>query len=159
MRRLEIRKTSKNSLCYWYKFRNPLRVVINFLIIWVCKWLPSLRAKRFFYRLIGVRVGRDVSIALGVQLDIFFPDLIEIGENSILGYNATILCHEFLVGEFRKGKVVIGKNVVIGANSTVLPGVVIGNDSKIAAMSLVNKDIDEKSFVGGVPAKRIGKNS
>ncbi|GBE54886.1 putative lipopolysaccharide biosynthesis O-acetyl transferase WbbJ [archaeon BMS3Bbin15] len=42
---------------------------------------------------------------------------------------------------------------MIRANSTVLPGVEIGDNSKISAMSLVNRDIPEGAFAGGVPIK------
>ena len=155
MRKQEVVRTRKNSLSYWYEFRNPLRVCLNYSIIRLCKWLPSMMLKRGLYRLIGVKVGKDVSVGLDVQLDIFFPDMIEIGDNSLIGYNVTILCHEFLVKEFRKAPVKIGKNVMIGANSTVLSGVTIGDNSVISAMSLVNKDIPKNSFVGGIPAKVI----
>jgi len=155
MRDIIVIKTEKNSLLYWYKFKNPLKVMLNFIVIDVCKILPSLSIKRFLFRLIGVKVGRDVSFGLNAQLDIFFPELIDIGDNSIIGYNTTILCHEFLVEEFRKGPVKIGKNVLIGANTTILPGIIIGNNSRISAMSLVNEDVEANSFVGGVPIRKI----
>ena len=155
MRDIIVIKTEKNSLLYWYKFKNPLKVMLNFIVIDVCKILPSLSIKRFLFRLIGVKVGGDVSFGLNAQLDIFFPELIDIGDNSIIGYNTTILCHEFLVEEFRKGPVKIGKNVLIGANTTILPGIIIGNNSRISAMSLVNEDVEANSFVGGVPIRKI----
>ena len=155
MRNLTVIKTEKNSLLYWHKFRNPLRVMLNFIVIEICKTLPSLSIKRFLLGLIGVKAGKYVSFGLNAQLDIFFPELIEIGDNSIIGYNTTVLCHEFLVEEFRKGPVKIGKNVLIGSNTTILPGVVIGDNSKISAMSLVNKDVEANSFYGGIPIRKI----
>ena len=89
------------------------------------------------------------------MFDIFFPEMVEIDDNSILGYNSTILCHEYLVNEWRKGKVKIGKNVMIGANVTVLPGVIIEDGAVVSACSLVNMDVPENSVVGGVPIKRL----
>jgi acetyltransferase-like isoleucine patch superfamily enzyme len=156
-RRLEVirYKGKGNSLQKWYHYRNPLRVIVNFLVIWFCKYLPSLRIKNWFYRRVGIKIGKHVSVGLAVTFDIFFPDMIEIGDNSIIGYNATILCHEFLIKELRKGKVKIGKNVLIGANSTILAGVSIGDESSVSAMSLVNSDIPKNSFYGGVPANPL----
>ena len=90
-----------------------------------------------------------------VMFDIFFPELIEIGDNTIIGYNSTILAHEYMVKEWGKGKVKIGRDVTIGANVTVLPGIIIGDGATVSACSLVNKDIPDNSFVGGVPVKQL----
>jgi len=107
------------------------------------------------YRLIGVRIGKDASIGLMAMFDIFFPELIEIGENSVVGYNVTLLAHEYLVDECRTGRIKIGKNVMIGANSTILAGVNIGDGAIISACSLVNRDVRCDAFVGGVPIKDL----
>jgi acetyltransferase-like isoleucine patch superfamily enzyme len=45
------------------------------------------------------------------------------------------------------------QNVFIGANSTILHGVKIGEESLVAACSLVIDDVPERTVVGGVPAK------
>ncbi len=156
MRRLSVHKVQgRNSMRSWYKIKNPLRVSLNFIVIYLCRFLPSLSLKNFLYRSIGMKVGKDVSVGLMVMFDIFFPELIEIGENSVIGYNATILAHEYLVEEWRSGKVKIGKNVMIGANSTVLAGVEIGDRAVVSAASLVNRDVASCAFVGGVPAREI----
>lgn len=114
---------------------------------------PSLRLKILLYKAMGIKIGNKVSVGLEVTMDIFFPQLIEIGDNTIIGYNTTILCHEYLQKEYRIGKVIIGKNVTIGANTTILPGIKIEDNSVISAHSLVNKDVS--GFVGGVPAKPL----
>ncbi|VVB59443.1 2,3,4,5-tetrahydropyridine-2,6-dicarboxylate N-acetyltransferase [uncultured archaeon] len=155
MRRLTFFPTEKNSLHYWTHFKNPLVVTRNFIVIEFCKYVPSMAVRRAFLRLIGIKIGRDTSGALGVQLDIFFPEKIEIGDNTIIGYHSTILCHEFLVPGLRTGHVKIGNNVLVGANSTILAGVAVGDSATISAMSLVNKDVKAGDFVGGVPARRL----
>ena len=53
--------------------------------------------------------------------------------------------------------VYIGKQCWIAANSTILKGVTIGDESVVGAMSLVNKDIPAKVLAAGVPAKVIRK--
>jgi len=49
--------------------------------------------------------------------------------------------------------IAIGSNVWIGANSTILPGVTIGDDAVIAAGAVVCGDVLPRTVVGGVPAK------
>lgn len=147
--------SSTNPLRRWYIYRNPLRVALNFVVIYSCRYMPSLRIKNLLYRLIGIKVGKKVSVGLGVVFDIFFPELIELGDNSVIGFDSAILTHEFLVDEFRKGRVKVGKNVLVGARSLILPGVEVGDNAKISAMSLVNDNVASNSFVGGIPIREI----
>lgn len=98
-----------------------------------------------------MKVGDTTSFALMVMVDVFFPEKISIGNNSIIGYNTTILTHEYLIKEYRLGEVKIGSNVMIGANCTILPGVTIGDHAVVAAGSVVHKDVAPYSFVGGNP--------
>ncbi|HBV99093.1 MAG: acetyltransferase [Peptococcaceae bacterium BICA1-7] len=147
--------SGKNSLCKWYKAVNPVRVTLNFIVIYLCKYIPLLSLKRVLYRMIGVKVGRDVSFGLASMIDIFFPELITVGDNCVIGYNSTILCHEFLIREYRTGEVVIGRDVVLGANSTILAGVRIGDGAMVGAGALVNRDVPPGVLVAGVPAVAV----
>ncbi len=144
------------SLRQWKKVRHPLRVLFNYLVITVCKFLPDIEFKNRLYRRLGMKIGKNVRIH-GANLDVFFPELIEIGDNCTIGAYTTILTHEFLNGHYRKGKIRIGSNVLIGAMTLILPGVTIGDDSIVSAYSLVNKNVKPGSFVGGVPVREIGK--
>lgn len=156
MRRVERHRTEPiNSLWFWYKTVNPLRAVFNFIVIYTARFVPFLPLKNSMYRITGMKVGKNVSIGLMAMFDIFFPELIEIGDNTIIGYNSTILAHEYMVKEWGKGKVVIGKDVTIGTNVTILPGVIIGNGSTVSACSLVNRDVPDYAFVGGIPIKPL----
>jgi acetyltransferase-like isoleucine patch superfamily enzyme len=134
------------------------RVARNFVVIYLCRYLPSLRAKNMLYRSLGVRVGPRTAAGLSATLDIFFPELITIGDNTIVGYDSVILTHEYLRDELRTGPVVVGRDVVIGAGCTVLPGVVIGDGAVVSAHSLVNKDVAPDAVVGGVPARPLKEN-
>lgn len=142
-----------NSLQYWPKFVPWWRVVWNFICIYLAKYSPSLGLKSFLYRLTGAKIGKNVSVGLAVVLDIFYPQLITIEDNAIVGFNSVILCHEFLVHEARIGPVVIGRDVMIGANSTILAGVTIGAGTEVSAMSLINTDLPPGVLAGGVPVK------
>lgn len=148
----------RNSLVLWHKTVSVWKVLRNGVFILLARHSPSLALKRWLLRLIGMQVGAHVSFAWQVTPDLFFPELIRVGDNTIVGYNTTILAHEYLLTEWRTGPVVIGSNVTIGANCTILPGVVIGDGATISAMSLVNKDVAPGEKVGGVPIRSLNNN-
>ena len=83
--------------------------------------------------------------------DIFYPEKIKIGKNVIIGYNTTLLTHEFLTDALRVGEIEIGDDTMIGANVTILPGVKIGARTKIGAGSVVSKDIPNDVIAYGKP--------
>ena len=55
----------------------------------------------------------------------------------------------------RTAPVVIGNNVWIGGGAILLPGITIGDNVVIGAGSVVTKDIPDRTFAAGVPAKVI----
>ena len=156
MRRTIAHKCEGNSLHLWWRVRNPLRVCINFLLIYAARYAPSLSLKRLLLRAAGARVEGGAAFGLGSVVDIFFPENITVGRDAIIGYNTVLLGHEFLQGEWRTGKVEVGARAMLGANCTVLPGVKVGDDASVSAMSLVNCDIPAGQIWGGVPARKIG---
>ena len=148
-----------NSLGHWTSARHPLRVAINYVVVWLVRISPSLRLKRWLLRRIGVTVGTGVSWGLEATPDVFWPDLITVKDHVIVGYDATILCHEFLQDEYRTGEVVVGERAMIGAGAILLPGVEIGEGASVAANSLVTRDVPPGATVAGVPAEPMGNSS
>jgi acetyltransferase-like isoleucine patch superfamily enzyme len=142
------------SMRRWKEVRSRKKVLKNFLIIKACKLLPDSEWKNRIYRKTGMKIGKSVSL-FGSNFDIFFPELIEIGDRSVIGNKTAILTHEFSPRGWRKGPVKIGRRVTIGTMSVVLPGVEIGDGATVAAYSLVNKNVEPGTLVGGVPIKRI----
>jgi acetyltransferase-like isoleucine patch superfamily enzyme len=156
--RLQIRPSPgpHNALWYFPQLTGGYaRVARNAAIIQLARYTPSLSLKNALYRLLGMRVAPHSSVGLMVMFDIFFPQDVTLGEDCVIGYNSTILCHEFTRGEWRRGPVVVGAGATIGANCTVLPGVVIGEGATVSAMSLVNRDVPPGAFVGGVPIRAL----
>jgi acetyltransferase-like isoleucine patch superfamily enzyme len=145
-----------NPLWQLYQTVSFWKVMKNFIVIQLARYTPFLSWKNWLYRtFLGMEVGDKSAVALMVMMDIMFPELIKIGRNCVIGYNTTILAHEYLVDEYRLGEVKIGDGVLIGANSTILPGVEIGDGAIIAAGTVVHKDVPPRVFVGGNPMNII----
>lgn len=145
-----------NSLWHIYKTVPFFKVMKNFIIIQIARYTPFLPMKNWLYRnFLRMEVGKQTSFALMVMPDIMFPEKIKVGSNSVIGYNTTLLAHEYLIDEYRIGEVVIGDRVMIGANTTILPGIEIGDGAIVSAGTLVHKDVPEGSFVGGNPMRVI----
>lgn len=157
MRRTERYKVDRaNSLWQIYKTVSFWKVMKNFSVIQIARYTPFLGMKIWLYRtFLHMKVGNQTAFALMVMPDIMFPEKISVGRNSVIGYNTTILAHEYLIREYRIGPVEIGNDVLIGANSTILPGVRIGDRAVISAGTLVHKDVEAGTFVGGNPMRVI----
>ncbi|MBO0959039.1 acyltransferase [Neobacillus sp. MM2021_6] len=145
-----------NSLWHVYKTVPFWKVVKNFIVIQLARYTPFLGMKNWLYRtFLKMKVGEHTSFALMVMLDVMFPEKISVGRNTVIGYNTTILAHEYLIKEYRLGLVEIGSEVMIGANSTIMPGITIGDGAIVSAGTLVHKDVPPGYFVGGNPMRVI----
>ncbi len=156
--RLHIARPPGQHSALWYfpQFTGGyLRVARNALVGELARFAPWMPLKNAMYRLLGARVAPHAAIGYKVVFDIFYPEDVTVGEDTIIGYNTTILCHEVTRHEWRRAPVWIGRDVTVGANSTILPGVVIGDGATISAMSLVNRDVPAGAFVGGVPVRLL----
>ena len=106
----------------------------------------------------NIHIGKDVFI----NACCCFQDQggIQIGDGTLIGHQVVLatLNHDF---DPKKRKdiipapIQIGENVWIGSNSVIVGGVTIGDNAIIAAGSVVTKDVDENTVVGGVTAKFI----
>ena len=121
---------------------------------------PSFRVFPPFYTDFGknITVGKNVFINACCH----FQDQVGItlGDNCLVGHNVIFatLNHGFAPEERQSmlpAPIVVGRNVWIGSNSTILQGVTIGDNSIIAAGSVVTKDVPANAIVAGVPARFI----
>lgn len=98
-----------------------------------------------------VKIGNSVTVKSGVQI----WDGITIEDNVFVGPNVTFANDRYPKSRntnYKCENVTVKKGASIGANSTILPGVVIGEYSMIGAGSVVTKDVPEFSVYFGNPA-------
>lgn len=112
------------------------------------------------YEKAKIKIGNNVA----TNNNILFcaANYIEIGEDTLIGQNVTIMDFEAhgieplkrrQIGEI--GKILIGKNVWIGNNVTILKNSSIGNNTIVATGAVVSGVFPANVIIGGVPAKII----
>jgi acetyltransferase-like isoleucine patch superfamily enzyme len=85
---------------------------------------------------------------------------IYIGEGTIWSFNVSIISQDHDINNFNiipeSNPIKIGRECWIGANSTILPGVELGNHTIVGANTVVTKSFPEGNIIiAGTPAKVI----
>lgn len=128
-------------------------------------FLPR-KLRPWLMRRMGCHVGKNAFIGDYVRVDLQHADMIYIGEYAHITSGCRLLCHQrdlknYRVGDnaalcgYRKGEIHIGKGVMVGMESTIMPGVTIGDGAIVGAGSLVVKDVPAWTVAMGVPAKVV----
>jgi acetyltransferase-like isoleucine patch superfamily enzyme len=78
---------------------------------------------------------------------------VTIGEGAQVGSHCSIYSVSTI--DDKEGPVVLAANCKLGAHSVVMPGVTIGVNAVVGAMSFVNSDIPDNCVAYGVPAKVV----
>ncbi len=107
----------------WRNLNLPFRRrFLLLLLVGISFFLKGTPGKNKFYRWMGVHVGKGTEIMQMVWLDHFRPELIFIGENTLLGAFSRLTVHGYEgSGKFRYGLIEIGNNCTIGAGTGIGP--------------------------------------
>lgn len=84
----------------------------------------------------GITIEDDVMVAANAQL---------------ISNNHDLYDHQILTCK----PVRLKRNCWIGAGATILPGITVGENAVVAAGSVVTKDVEDNTVVGGNPARLI----
>ena len=103
----------------------------------------------------NVIVGNRVTIKSGTQLwdGVTIEDDVFVGPNATFGNDLLPRSKKYLKEPI---KTLIQKGASIGANATILPGIVIGQNSMIGAGATVTRSVPAHAIVAGNPARIIG---
>lgn len=165
-------KLERRLAAIWLEF------VTGFLW-WGVGEMPFHHFRRFFYRLAGMKIGKNSTLHMRAR--VYDPRNISIGEDTLIGervvldgrdtltignhvdiatgamiFNSHHDIHDPTFGPIEL-KNTIEDYVFIGPNAIILPGVKIGKGAVVGAGAVVTKDVEPLTIVGGVPAKEIGK--
>lgn len=106
-------------------------------------------------------VGNNVYIGLNCYIGggkVFLDDEVIIGPFcSIVAGNHTLDNNSYRFGKYDYGTISIGRGTWLGSHCVITNNVTIGKGCLIAAGSVVTKNIEDYSIVGGVPAKLLKK--
>jgi acetyltransferase-like isoleucine patch superfamily enzyme len=118
----------------------------------------------------SIRLTRWMGVSVGNGCRIYTarfgsePWLIEIGDRVTVTAGVSFITHDgatWLARDARGrryhyARIKIGSDVFVGLNSTIMPGVQIGNRVIVAAGSVVTRSVPDGVVVGGNPARIIG---
>lgn len=107
--------------------------------------------------LVGTNVIIDGNVSIGnnvsIQGNVYIPTHVTIEDNVFIGPCAVLANDKYPIrGEYHPEGPVIRKGASIGANSTLVPGIEIGEGAMVAAGALVTKDVPPWKLALGCPA-------
>ncbi len=108
---------------------------------WVVQHVDTFR--------LGYKTDIGAFTYINAKKGVVVEDYVQIGSHCSIYSVSTI--------DDKKGKIVLKKNCKIGSHSVIMPGVTVGENAVVGAMSFVNRDIPENSVAVGVPVKVIKK--
>lgn len=128
--------------------------LVNLAKILILQHLLGMPILATFYRLMGMRIGRNVVLNSCNLADF---DLVEIGDDSFVGGDAVVIGHAGEKGLLKLRPVRIGHGCTVGQSSVVFPGAVMEDKSVLGALSLLPKGkvLPEGTVWGGNPLQEI----
>jgi len=96
---------------------------------------------------LGYKTDIGAFTYINAKYNVVVEDYVQIGSHCSIYSVSTI--------DKKHGKVVLKKNCKVGSHSIIMPGITIGENSIIGAMSFVNNDIPDNVVAFGVPAHII----
>jgi acetyltransferase-like isoleucine patch superfamily enzyme len=110
-----------------------------------------------------IRLGKNVWYQLAASGGCYIQgnNGIEIGDDTLIAAGVKIISANHSLRDYSKHEpaepVRIGKRCWLGVNSTILPGIQLGDEVIVGAGSVVTRSFESRSIIAGVPARLIRK--
>jgi acetyltransferase-like isoleucine patch superfamily enzyme len=102
----------------------------------------------------GFKLGYETDIGaftyINARFGVHLEEGVQVGSHCSIYSISTI--------DKKTGPVLLKKNSRIGAHSTIMPGVIIGENAVVGAHSFVTKDIPDNAMAFGVPARIVNND-
>lgn len=168
---------------YYSNKEHILRQIWNIVCPLFFRYSPRLLYswRNLVLSIMGAKIGKNVQIYPSAIIT--YPWLLEIGDGSVIawnvriynlgvikiGQNTIISQHAHLCGGthdtskpgfiLQRTGLMIGNNVWIASDAFIGPRVTVGDNSIVAARSVVTKDVEPFTIVGGNPASVIKRRN
>eukprot|EP00933_Yihiella_yeosuensis_P042384 TRINITY_DN3694_c0_g1_i3.p1 TRINITY_DN3694_c0_g1~~TRINITY_DN3694_c0_g1_i3.p1 ORF type:complete len:1402 (+),score=240.08 TRINITY_DN3694_c0_g1_i3:253-4206(+) len=109
-------------------------------IIGILARLEMHRVLSAFLRLMGAKVGRNVYWPKKPTINGF--DLLEIGDNCLIGGHTVLEAIRFVDGHLVMGKIKLGDNCIIGQGSYVAPGVTLKEGCRLRSSTALQSPVE-----------------
>ncbi|WP_052733567.1 DapH/DapD/GlmU-related protein [Methanosarcina sp. 1.H.T.1A.1] len=166
-------KINEREVMEYYGYSGSFGVIkfyFRYLICWIlqktAKICPHYGISVKLQRMRGVNIGKHVYLGPGVNLDDLYPELITIEDYVSIGMGTMIFAHSnprcspYLKTKYYPKEVkpvTVKSGAWIAPGSIILAGTTIGENSVVAAGSVVMKNVEPSTVVVGCPAKVLRK--
>ncbi|MBD3310485.1 hypothetical protein GF351_04655 [Candidatus Woesearchaeota archaeon] len=141
----------------WWRARNVLRIWINGAVVEFCRFLGPSWLKNMLYRMVGMKIGKNVKIGKGCVPDHIYPDTITLQDDVELGERCEIAGHEYTITQTVFGRVLIKKGAKLKEHVLVRTGTTVEEGAVVEPNSGISKEIPAHERWGGMPARFIEK--
>ncbi|MBW2982302.1 hypothetical protein KY343_05465 [Candidatus Woesearchaeota archaeon] len=141
----------------WWRARNVLRIFYNGVIIELTRLLPHCFIKTLLLKMVGVKIGKNVTIGKGTVFDHIYCDMMAVEDDVKIGKCCEFGGHEYTITQTVFGRTLIKKGAELKDHVLVRAGTTVGEKSVIEPYSGIQKEIPANERWKGMPAKFVEK--
>lgn len=143
-RTIKIKIPSDFSLSW---IRNPFLVGFRKVMILILSKVPPMHLKTWIFQQLGYDFGRDVCLPGFIGIDPYFPELISLGEGTLVGGFTQIKPWKLEKGTLTLGRIYCAPQTLFAGWTRLHPGAHINEHTITGVKSIIDTEIPKDSFV------------